>query len=60
MVSLVQKRVGVLEMKPGKQDYVILATTLALCAALVVGNLPDASESHTDRPQARPTHLEAL
>ena len=47
-------------MKAGIQDYVILATTLALCALLVVGTLPDASESHTDRPQARPTHWEAL
>ena len=47
-------------MKPGKQDYVILATTLALCALLVACTLPEASESHTDRPQARPTHWEAL
>ncbi len=47
-------------MKTGIQDYVILATTLALSALLVVGTLPDASESHTDRPQARPTHWEAL
>ena len=47
-------------MKADVQDHVILATTLALCALLVACTLPDASESHTDRPQARPTHWEAL
>jgi len=43
-----------------KQDHFILATVLTLCVTLVACTLPDAPESHTDRPQARPTHWGAL